>query len=1302
MPSISLKRFFRVRTCLTMALALACLSLVATGTRAAAAAGSSEDAQPAETKTAEQTAAEKAAEEARQAEEAKKAEAARKAEEARLAQEAKLKAEADARAAAKALSDRFESVLRVKISRTPEDVFRAVRRLNADSAAASVEQTAAEDERYLLFIQAGEWEKLRDLIAAYPKDFALRIYGKTLHDVLYSNPRSLMLPNDVLRLADASPFELDDYQASLIGRLLTYAVSKTEARTELTAQLKRGTARLGGTDPARRHAAARVLASAEFWKEAKEFGLKENDIPSIAADAKAGSPGKLVEDAWNLLLVRLRDPSQVAENRDEALDSLYQTMLQSTPQIVEARLGALLRDAAHRDLAWDVVELIGRKTARAQDSVDFDVRRLNLELQETVMRLLAATPLRDAASRDSGSPDNAAGGVPALGPSTLATQPARTFANLYARNWLAESQFTLTTYPHWKNTPLDQRARYQHVLIEEMLQPAPKGTWLSVLEPQLSSAVKLAIARITLLSDNVERLLPQLAECAARDKPTAAELANAYLVRWAQLHDPNFTPEALRQYKLDGHAIVLTRAEQEQTLRQLGAALVKLDAETRKLVDEALLVTAFDLCHSKAEPYTRDQIVQVFGPMETMPPSLLFSLLDRMRRKLALNWRDLSVQRDAATKRDSDDVFELVNEGYAEGERIVNEWLRTHPDDWRMNCTGGSLLSDWAEFAYFQAVVAGNDEDRFAVYLKRGAEAVDRFRTGAKTYAAAVPKMNREEFDLLPYKAWFYGLLGITHDSGINLRKGVARDQLQEIRRSLQSLPDGAASVHLAMFSTMVADNVKANLIAPEMKYRYLSSAVEITGRTGTIYPALEKVQFYESLLKEIRLRARLDGDDRIRQGGAFGVFVTLVHTSELARESGGFGKYLQNETRRTVSGRTIVEQPLYRDRFEEALRSALSEFFEIKAIVFADPNAGAREMVSDAGGVVAPGNAAVGNGAAAKPNADPALRNWQETPLAYLHLVAKDATVDRVPPLEIDLDFFDRDGKVVIPVPSNPLLIEIAAAAPARRAAAEIAIDQIVDARELAEHKRLKIDVVATAHGLVPDLYELLDLQGFELKVLNVDDREGLHVSELHSGDDGLYAMSERNWTLELDPAPLLRGAQVNFQFPKPQSSEIAVKYRTYQDMDPVDAAAQITLLEGAAAAELARPNYVAWTLGGLALLLVPGAVVFQMWRKKPEVGSARPPAFVMPREATPFAVASLLYRIRSSPEATLTDLQRSELHREIVLLERTAFAAETSSQTTRELAALADRWIRTALPAAGNGDRPHQPGRPATADRR
>ncbi|QDU29727.1 hypothetical protein ETAA8_48420 [Anatilimnocola aggregata] len=1203
--------------------------------------------------------AKKAADEAKREEERRKTEEARiareakmkaDAEEARIAREAKMKLEAEeaaARAALKALADRGDACLKVKISRTPDEVFRAVARMSAGG-----DKSLPDDERFQLYMHAGEWEKLHDLIVVYPGEQPARLHGKLVGELMWANPKAVLLPNDVLRIADASPVELNDKQTIAFGKLLAQTIAKNDSRSELMTLLRKGTKLLGGSDPEKRHAASRVLAAAEFWNEAKEFGLKESEIPELTAGIKPDAPTKF-DPNFEPIVAKLHEGNLSKEDRDAAFNDLHAALLQATPSVVRNRLGQILKDSAHPELAWEVVALIGRKTARGQGDIDFAIRRSNLELQEAAVMLLAENKL-------------------------LSSPPGPTFANLYARNWLAEAQQSYGIFPNWKKATPEGKEKYQHVTIEELLRAKPAGSWLAAVEPQLASSVKLMIGRLTLMSDNIERIVPQLAEISKRDKTTAAELGNAYLIRWAQLHDPSFTPEAMKQYKLDGHAIVLTRAEQDQSLRQLGAMLAALDPETRKLLDENMTVTAFDLCHSKAEIYTRDQIAQVFGPLENQSPTLLLSLLERMRFKLGAHWRNLAIQRDAATKRDNDDVFQLVNEGYAEAEKIATEWLAAHPDDWRTTCTAGSVLAEWAEFSYFQAVASDNDTDRFATYLKRSSAALDRFRAGAKAYAEYVPKASRTEFTLLPYRSWFYGLLGIANDSDINLRKGVTHESLVEISQAMKSLPNGAGGVHLQMFSTMVADNVKANVIAPQMKYRYLSSAVEITGRNATVYPAEEKVQYYESLLREIRLRSRVDGSAKIRQNGEFGVFVTLVHTADLAREAGGFGKYLQNETRRVVSGKTIVEQPLYRDRFEEALRLAIGDFFELKSIVFADPNAGSQPMVPDSAEVsVSAPTAADAN----TPSSD--LKDWHETPLAYLHLVAKDATVDRVPPLEIELDFFDRDGKVVIPLPSNPLLIEIASDAPARRVATDIAITEIVDARELAEHKRLKMDVIATSHGLVPDLEELIDLQAYGLKVTNVDNREGLHVSELHSGDDGMYAKSERNWTVELDPSPLLQGAtnKVEFKFPQPKNEAIAVTYRTYKDMDPVDAAAQVVLMEGKEAAAIAEPNYAAWIIGGLATLAIVGLAIAKVFWKKTDEADAGPPAFIAPRDATPFSVISLLHRIRTSPIAKLSDAQRAELQREIVTLEQAAFAVETSPRSKSDLQSLADRWINVAL---------------------
>ena len=69
------------------------------------------------------------------------------------------------------------------------------------------------------------------------------------------------------------------------------------------------------------------------------------------------------------------------------------------------------------------------------------------------------------------------------------------------------------------------------------------------------------------------------------------------------------------------------------------------------------------------------------------------------------------------------------------------------------------------------------------------------------------------------------------------------------------------------------------------------------------------------------------------------------------------------------------------RDELELNITEALAPFFDIKSITFATPDVKAR--------------------ASAQPG-------WEETMLAYLHVRAKDASVDKIPPVQLELKFID------------------------------------------------------------------------------------------------------------------------------------------------------------------------------------------------------------------------------------------------------------------------------------------------------
>jgi hypothetical protein len=123
--------------------------------------------------------------------------------------------------------------------------------------------------------------------------------------------------------------------------------------------------------------------------------------------------------------------------------------------------------------------------------------------------------------------------------------------------------------------------------------------------------------------------------------------------------------------------------------------------------------------------------------------------------------------------------------------------------------------------------------------------------------------------------------------------------------------------------------------------------------------------------MDEVQLRLEVDGPTRVGFSQPFGVFVSLEHTRQLARESGGFSKYLQNLNAQTrayympTAGQKAIN---YRDDFSKNIHAALDETFEIASITFHDANVKGVELPRE---------------------------GWQQTPLAYVVLRAKDEVIE-------------------------------------------------------------------------------------------------------------------------------------------------------------------------------------------------------------------------------------------------------------------------------------------------------------------
>src|SRR5688500_16000272 len=216
-----------------------------------------------------------------------------------------------------------------------------------------------------------------------------------------------------------------------------------------------------------------------------------------------------------------------------------------------------------------------------------------------------------------------------------------------------------------------------------------------------------------------------------------------------------------------------------------------------------------------------------------------------------------------------------------------------------------------------------------------------------------------------------------------------SKPEIDRIRTALLAVPgEKQADKHMESFGKWLSDGTQS--LKPELKHRFLKAGLEVAKDHPAAEGTRKLVQYYADLLTEVELFARLEGDPTVGHKKPFGLHLSIRHTQAVGRESGGFNKYLTNPASRSGSyGYSGPDAPVnYRDDFEKKIREALTERFEIKAVTWFDEKVEARPY--------------------GKPG-------WRETPLAFVLLQPKDASVDKVPAVPMDLDFYDRDRKSVV-----------------------------------------------------------------------------------------------------------------------------------------------------------------------------------------------------------------------------------------------------------------------------------------------
>jgi len=1143
------------------------------------------------------------------------------------------------------------------------------------AAAASPDPFDRDLKALQLDVTLGDWPAVAKTLKGFEKDLGEAAFGQLLqalangangnqgmmqgqvqfiNGMQVATPQQFMERNvfsnpDVLALVQASPGPLGKDRIATLGQILRQAIEQGNAVEDFVARAREA---IKAGAPTERQTAL-LLFAANSPVEAGDFlpafdkAVATNDREALnllsrhflalhARDKKAAQ----LEQAWKATQAALAAGAIDREQKDEAV----RRAVELTPKIREELGRAWLESsfADRPDRGMEIIAVIGSESAQGLQTHGFDTdfRLKSLELQKlAVDTLLAKAPERAKAWRE-----------------TLA---------LLAEAWLKEADFSrqydysTSLGPQMQFDPfgnvyysnmMDQSPQMmmqrqgnmpRALVTGDVLKNRPGDAWLESLDRGIQPRFETIFAQLYLKVNEEDDAFPYIERLAATHPRQAKELAEEFLRTWTKNHNPN--SQQLRRsrffyiYGFESRAegIPLTRSKQERNLVELSDLVKRL----RKLpigdLDESLLTGAFTACHSPAEVYRLDAINRVFGSFDALKPATLAGLIQQMRANLVGVWRQPEQQMQQKTKRKEKDIRAEVLRGYEVAREVVDQGLAKHPDQWSLVLAKAAILHD--ENNYIQQL------ERSPEYAPRRQRAMAEFQEAAKLYLAAAPGLPQEEQTTQAFDMWFLAALGACDVGAITDESLPDAKQPPLIKQALASLKGEEGERHLGRFANTLFTQL--NSVKPSVKVRYLKYGLDVIGDHPQAHDAKKVYEYYRDLVTEIKLVTAIDGPDVVGHGKPFGVFVNLLHTIEIERESGGFGRYLQNQNAGGMMTYYNYGRPLenYRDKFQEVVKQALGEQFEIVSVTFQDEKVNSR-ATSDYG--------------------------WRVTPYAYLLLKARGPKVDKIAPLRLDLDFMDTSGYVILPVESPSLPVDAAPDAAPARPFTHVEIVQTLDERQ-AQDGKLIVEVKATAHGLVPEIDQILDLDSPGFRAVNAED-QGLSVSRFDPDSPENVVDSERSWLVSYQGADGQAKLADSFHFPASKVDGASLVHQRYVDADLAKVGPTVSL--ESRYGEPAR----AWSwplVGGLlAAVLALGGLVAYLRRRPASVKEAR---FALPDALTPFSVLGLLHEIKR--HNGLSAPQLGELSRSIDQLERHYFSSE-NGEPDPDLRRIAETWIARA----------------------
>lgn len=1150
----------------------------------------------------------------------------------------------------------YESLQRHNYYRQATTIFENVGRLHqADPS------KVTERDRFLLAYFEGRWDEVRKTLASLPPEMATAIYDKILGDLTGRNAPLLTL-DDFIGLSDACPAPLTTDRIRKLGLLLRVAVPKDQ-KLWLERAIQKGTAKLG-SDAKRRLVTGRILGHADFDELARRYlppvaqaaaledeEAREEILKFYAAQEELEEVQRnKVAGLWGKHATTLTDANADTSKRQAAADNLADLISRAPLSSVEPKLQRLVEESP--DGALRLAASFGKLVQSKLGDANIELRTNNLRAQKCLLGCVRAK-------------------------ADLKTAPWNSVALALADGWIREAENTFKDRPE-SAAAAQAKKTGTHVAPADLLETIPDGVWAESLPASIRERLDLCVSKAVLVSDRYEEAVDQIVGIAGRNADAGVALAEEYVKMWAYRHDPHVPENIRRLHGLPGEArIAVTPIMMERNIESLAKMMDIFRAHKISPAKGPLVVDAFDICYSQAEVYRVSHIERVFGPIEELDEELFLHMLQKMTQALATRWRTMKVQEEVGTRRGEQQTLEMVRLGYQSALEMIARRVKKHPDDWRALVAAGSLRSDWGDFEFFQQLVTQTPQQRLTAFKEQNGLAQTQFRLAAKAYGKQVPKLDRARQSIDPYVTWFHSLLGISTSGVLNLSKPLDRAALDEIREALRALPEGAAQSHLDRFAKHVNARLTdtAQALHEDLKYKYLASSLIITKDSPFSFQAQDKVTYYDELLNEIRLETHVDGPNVIHRDQEFGVLLSVQHTEAMGRVA-DFGRYLTNDTPAAgnapgkkqnrpptpvLNARRMIDVQGRRDELELNISQALSLFYDIKSITFSPRDVKPR--------------------ATEKPG-------WQETILAYIQVKAKDASVDKIPRIQMNLEFLDLTGPVKILTESAETLLKIDDQPRPPRPFQRLEITATLDARNLDSANEFILEVTANACGLVPPLDELLDLGPLRKKfpLARTDEHEGTQVRQVESWGDSVQAISERRWTLTWDGAAIAAaGRPVEVPLPTGKSAETTMHYQRYVDMDLVELPEPKTQLGSATSSDevaVAEPEFdQRWLIGGgvaggLVVLLLIVGLIRLLRPRGPRPVRARD-VFHLPTEIDGFAVVRLLRALNASELVRLSEKQRAELQADVEQLQQTCFR-NGSDLPESDLRAVAQKWLR------------------------